>query len=214
MAGACHTLTHHHVHHLKRLHKHGNSQSGQRQGLPVQSSTTGADDTGHPLGSLVHHACLDLQRPLIGQPAVGKDLPQTVGSYCKGGDGNNQAVAGGHLFHNGFHVILAAENAFRRLLFHHHLHHTGLAAGAGINLCIVEIEPDDLCPLCLAGHQRFFQQDFRIATGSSAVDTHDLHESFLLFILAIKLPLVPSSIVPQRFSIGYFILFIQHNQME
>ena len=194
VTGACHTLTHHHVHHLERLHEHGDTQSCQRQGLPVQRGAAGADNACHALRSLVHHACLDLQCPLIGKPAVGKHLPQTVRAYRERGDGDDQTVTGCHLCHNGIHVILAAENTLGGLLLHHDLHHAGLAAGAGIDFRIVEIEPNYFRALCLAGHQRLFQQDFRVAAGSSAVDTHNFHVLPPPLIYSV-LPLVPKFIV-------------------
>ena len=167
------------VHDLHGHGKHRGLQALERERLPVVHGAADADEACDGVRVLLDGADGEEERELVGEEALGQAGVDRARGEVIGRDGEDDALAGLDLGDDGVHVVLLLEDAAVVLLLQAgahlaHLHGAALAAGAGQDVVVEEVDELDLAAGLLDGAERLLGEHLAVAPMPTCANSHNL----------------------------------------
>ena len=137
------------------------------------------DEAGHRVRVLLDVADGEPEGELVGEEALGQAGVDGAGREVVGGDRDDHALAGLDLVDDGVNVVLVLEDAAVVLLLEAgthlaHLHGAALAAGAGQDVVVKEVDELDLSARLLDRAEGLLGKGLAVAAMPARADCHDL----------------------------------------
>ena len=157
--------------------KHGRLQALERKRLPVVHGTANGNEAGHGMRVLLYGANGKQERKLVGQEALGKAGIDRAGREVVRRNREDYALAGLQLADNRVDVILFLKDAAVIFLLQagahlSHLHGAALAAGAGQDVVIEQIDQLDLAAGLAHCAKGLLSQSLAVATVPTGTNRH------------------------------------------